>query len=172
MNFRARLSFREAAVLPFLVFLAVMPAACERDTGVSDAGEAAGVVDRVADVKTAPEADAGPESPPGSPDVESLVQRGRMVYLLCRSCHSLDAGGSHLVGPNLHGIVGAPAAEKAGFSYSRALTDAGLVWTEDVLDAWLARPADLVPGNDMVFAGLSSERDREAVIAYMRSNGP
>ena len=42
-----------------------------------------------------------------------------------------------------------------GYRYSMALKNAAVVWDEKTLDAWLANPRKLVPGNLMLFRGLS-----------------
>jgi cytochrome c len=58
-----------------------------------------------------------------------------------------------------------------GFSYSPALTatgEAGLVWTEEQLDRFLAAPEDMLPGNQMGFFGLRDARDRADLIAYLK----
>jgi cytochrome c len=41
------------------------------------------------------------------------------------------------------------------------------VWDPAHLDLWLKSPSALVPGTAMAFAGLPSETDRQAVIAYL-----
>jgi cytochrome c len=38
-----------------------------------------------------------------------------------------------------------------------------------MLDRWLTRPADVVPGTAMAFAGMDSKTDRDAVVAYLRT---
>ena len=50
-----------------------------------------------------------------------------------------------------------------------ALTKAGITWTPDQLDAFLARPNGKVPGTKMVFAGLPNPEARKDVIAYLAS---
>jgi cytochrome c len=37
--------------------------------------------------------------------------------------------------------------------------------------SYLANPKAMVPGTKMIFAGLKSEDDRRAVIAYMKASG-
>ncbi len=92
---------------------------------------------------------------------------GRRVFLQCRACHSLEAGGAHRVGPNLHGMFGLQAATKEGFNYSPALRDSGVIWTPAALEEWLIRPSSFVPGNKMAFAGIKREPDRTALLAYL-----
>jgi len=95
--------------------------------------------------------------------------RGRRTFKLCQSCHTLTEGGPSLVGPNLYGLFGRPAASVGGFSYSRALQEADFVWTAEQLDEWLQNPRGFLPGNKMSFAGVRKPEDRLAVIAYIMS---
>ena len=55
-----------------------------------------------------------------------------------------------------------------GFVYSEALTNAGLVWDEATLDAWIARPTEVVPGTTMVFAGITDPQQRADLVAYLK----
>lgn len=95
------------------------------------------------------------------------VERGETLSLACVVCHTLSPGEGHMLGPNLGRFFGAAAGEKAGFTYSPALKEAGLVWTPRALDAWLAAPVSFVPGTTMAFAGYSSSDDRRDLIAYL-----
>lgn len=94
-------------------------------------------------------------------------ERGEILSLACIACHTLQAGQDHMLGPNLNGLFGAPAAQKPGFEYSPALSNAGLTWTPRALDAWLAAPSSFVPGTSMVFAGYANAEDRRSLIAYL-----
>ncbi len=98
---------------------------------------------------------------------EADFERGELLSYACVACHTLGSGEGHLIGPNLHGIFGRPAASAPGFAYSEALRAAEFVWTPEKLDAWLARPDDFVPGNLMVFAGIYSISDRTDLLAYL-----
>ena len=86
---------------------------------------------------------------------------------VCRACHSLEAGGAHLLGPALHQFFGTVAGSREGFQYSEVLRNAGFVWTPRALDAWLVQPGRFLPGNRMVFAGVSDASDRNDLIAYL-----
>ena len=98
---------------------------------------------------------------------EADFERGELLSYACIVCHTLGPGEEHLVGPNLNGIFGRPAASAPEFPYSDALTEAGIIWTPAELDAWLARPDEFVPGNLMVFAGIYSVSDRTDLLAYL-----
>ncbi len=101
------------------------------------------------------------------PYASADAANGEKLAVLCRACHSLEQDGSHMIGPNLHGFFGSGAGEREGFGYSEALRGAGFVWTPRALEAWMAQPADFLPGNRMVFAGVSGESDRADIIAYL-----
>src|SRR5262249_30185212 len=81
---------------------------------------------------------------------------GRLVYRKCQACHSMDAG-KNLLGPSLAGIMGRKAGAESGYGYSPAMKQSGLVWDANTLDAYLADPQKLIPGNKMPFPGLKTD---------------
>ena len=64
-------------------------------------------------------------------------------------------------------MVGRPVAAVPSFNYSAALKAKGGTWTFDALNTWLTKPSADVPGTAMTFAGLSNEKQRADVIAYL-----
>jgi nitrite reductase (NO-forming) len=96
------------------------------------------------------------------------VADGKKVFRKCAACHSLESG-RNKVGPNLANVIGQKAAGVESYNYSSALERSGIVWTEDNLSKFLEQPSKLVPGTKMLFPGLKTEKDRAAVIAYMKS---
>jgi len=95
--------------------------------------------------------------------------RGRILFLRCASCHDISSGPSPKIGPNLKDVVGRKAGSLAGYSYSPAMKAQTFIWDPAHLDLWLTNPSALVPGTAMAFAGLPSETDRQAVIAYLQN---
>jgi cytochrome c len=95
------------------------------------------------------------------------VARGELLGLACAACHKVRADEGTLIGPNLHGVFGRPAARVDGFPYSPALEQSGLIWTPVSLAAWLADPAGFVSGTTMAFTGYASAEDRRDLIAYL-----
>jgi cytochrome c len=94
---------------------------------------------------------------------------GERLFGACAACHSLEAG-RHLTGPSLAGVYGRKAGTAEGFRrYSDALKSSNLVWSEDTLDAWLADPKALVPGNLMAFRGIEDAQARGDIIAFLKS---
>jgi len=96
---------------------------------------------------------------------------GQRVFNQCRACHTIDRGGRNAVGPNLHGVVGRPAAHIESFRYSapmRERAQAGLAWNEETLRAYLRDPKAVVPGGSMSFPGLRNEQQVNDVLAYLK----
>jgi cytochrome c len=100
--------------------------------------------------------------------------RGERVFQYCYSCHSVQPGETGLQGPNLHGIVGRRIAAEADFAYSpamRAFAGREELWSEALLDRFLAAPSDLVPKTSMEFRGVDDETERADLLAYLRVTG-
>ena len=95
------------------------------------------------------------------------LDRGGLIALSCRTCHTFREGQEHLLGPNLYKLFGRPVASAPGFEYSDVLRGAEFVWTLDELDSWLSKPDEFLPGNNMVFAGFNSESDRNDLLVYL-----
>lgn len=93
---------------------------------------------------------------------------GKKVFMRCVACHAVQPGAGAKMGPNLAGVVGRKSGSAAGFKYSAAMQKAKLKWDDATLDKWLTRPAALVPGTSMAFAGLPNPADRANVIAYLK----
>lgn len=103
-----------------------------------------------------------------------LVAQGEKTFKKCKACHQVGDGAKNKTGPVLNGIVGSAAGAVDGFKYSSALSEAasgGLVWTEEELAAFLAKPKSYLKGTKMSFAGLKKDSDIEAVLEYLKSFG-
>jgi cytochrome c len=97
-------------------------------------------------------------------------RRGRNVFMKCQPCHSAQAGGPHVVGPNLHGIIGRKAGTASGYQYSSVFRQVNFTWDRLNLDLYLQDPARFVGDNWMPFAGLKRVEDRQAVICYLEDS--
>lgn len=91
----------------------------------------------------------------------------RAFQMRCSACHTLADGGSSLTGPNLWGVMGSKAGSRQTFQYSPALTAAGITWSADRLDRFLADPMKDVPGTSMAIPEGVPNPDRLALIAFM-----
>ncbi len=95
------------------------------------------------------------------------VHGGQLFGERCTACHALDR---NKVGPMLGGVVGRRAGSAAGYNYSAALKRAGLTWSADTLDRWLADPRAYIPGVKMPVRVLDAP-SRKDLIAYLRQQG-
>jgi nitrite reductase (NO-forming) len=95
---------------------------------------------------------------------------GRLVFRKCQACHSIEPGKA-LLGPSLAGIIGRTAGAETNYSYSTAMKQSNIVWDAKTLDAYLADPQKVVPGNKMPFPGLKTEQDRADVVAFFAGAG-
>ncbi len=92
------------------------------------------------------------------------VSRGRALFdKRCTTCHvNTD------MGPKYRGLIGRKAGTVPTFDYSQALQNAGIVWSEELIDKWLTNPDKLVPGNLMGFR-VRDPQERADVIAYLKT---
>lgn len=95
------------------------------------------------------------------------LEQGKLQAQVCRACHTLEAGGVHMIGPRLHGMFGSKAGKAEDFPYSQALAEADFSWTPRALDAWLTYPGRFLPGNLMSFPGVRDSAARDDLIAYL-----
>lgn len=97
----------------------------------------------------------------------SDLNKGKKLYLRCRSCHTLGENEANRQGPNLWGLFDREAGTLEGFKYSTALQNADFTWSPDKLNEWLMAPNKFLPGNRMSFVGLPKEEDRVNLISYL-----
>lgn len=98
-------------------------------------------------------------------------KRGAQVYRACVACHALEPG-LHLSGPSLGNILGRAAGKAAGYRrYSPGLKEAAFEWNGAALDGWVKNPAEMIPGNYMVFQGIADARARADLIAFLELAG-
>ncbi len=99
------------------------------------------------------------------------LEQSRRVFMKCLPCHSAEAGGPHVVGPNLYGIIGRKAGSVPDYKYSSVFRQVDFTWDRLNLDLYLQDPARFVGGNWMPFTGLKRLEDRQAVICYLEGSG-
>ncbi len=119
---------------------------------------------------------------PGSDARAGDADAGAKVFKKCQACHSLKAG-KRRTGPSLHGVYGRQAgtfvdSKGKAFRHSKdmkAAGEAGLVWSAEVLAAYIADPKPYIGAmigkkkakTKMVFPGLKKPADIENLLAFL-----
>ena len=100
-------------------------------------------------------------------------ERGQKVFRVCSACHTIDAGASHGIGPNLWAVIGRAVASAEGFErYTPAMRSYGGTWSAERMDRYLRQPMAEIEGTAMVFPGVPDAGDRADVIAWLDRNSP
>lgn len=92
---------------------------------------------------------------------------GAELWLACVGCHSIEPGAPHRVGPNLHGIIGRPAATRPGYTYSEALSGAGITWQPGLLRGFIMNAEAMVPGTWMAYRDVMTPAELDRLVDYI-----
>ena len=93
---------------------------------------------------------------------------GEKVFLKCRACHQIGENAHNLVGPELNGVIGRPAGSVPDYNYSTANKTSGIIWDEATFREYIKNPQAKVKGTKMSFSGLTSERDVDDIVAFLK----
>jgi len=93
---------------------------------------------------------------------------GQKRFIVCKACHTVEAGGRHGIGPNLHGVFGAKAGTKEGFAFSPQIKGSNIVWDEASMTKYVMDPRNFIPGNKMAYPGMKQEQQVKDLMAYLK----
>ena len=96
------------------------------------------------------------------------VEKGATAFKKCAICHKIGPGATNLVGPELNGLDGRHSGSVAGFSYSDANKNSGIVWGEQTFAEYIKDPRAKIPGTKMIFAGIKNEQEIKDLWAYLK----
>lgn len=107
-------------------------------------------------------------------DLASVMQladfdRGAKIFKKCATCHTIGKGEAAKIGPNLYGIIGRKRASTA-FVYSDAMKAKNDPWNPELINQFITKPKDFVPGTKMAFPGLKKPQDRADVILFLEKS--
>ncbi len=96
------------------------------------------------------------------------VDKGAIVFKKCGICHKIGPGATNLVGPELNGLDGRHSGSVAGYSYSEANKNSGIVWGEATFKEYIQDPQAKIPKTKMFFAGIKNPQDISDLWAYLK----
>jgi len=100
------------------------------------------------------------------------VAAGEQTFKKCLPCHSIGPGAKNKVGPELNGLDGRHSGSVAGYSYSSANKESGIVWNEQTFKEYIVDQRAKIPGTKMIFPGIKDEQERANLWAYLKQFGP
>ncbi len=105
-----------------------------------------------------------------SPSERERFDRGARLAAPCAACHDL-AGQAVKIGPHLSSLAGRRAGGLPGFAYSDAMRRSDFDWSARTLDAFLADPQRVVPGNRMLSPGVADTMARADLVFFLTRGG-
>jgi cytochrome c len=97
---------------------------------------------------------------------------GATSYKKCVTCHDIGPTAKNKVGPSLNGLDGRKSGTIAGYNYSSANKESGIVWSDESFLEYIKDPKAKIPNTKMVFAGIKSDTEARNLWAYIKQFGP
>lgn len=97
---------------------------------------------------------------------------GATSYKKCTPCHDVGPSAKNKVGPVLNNLDGRKSGTVAGFNYSDANKNSGIVWNDGTFLEYIKDPKAKIPGTKMVFVGIKNETEARNLWAYIKQFGP
>lgn len=86
----------------------------------------------------------------------------------CSVCHTLTKDGAHRAGPTLFGVFGRRAGTLPGYSYSSALKNSDIIWSERTIGQLFEEgPEHFTPGSKMPLQKIADAKVRRALLKFL-----
>jgi len=92
---------------------------------------------------------------------------GATSYKKGVACHDVGEAAKNKVGPVLNGLDGRQSGTIAGYNYSDANKNSGIVWNEATFLEYIKDPKAKIPNTKMVFAGIKNETEAKNLWAHL-----
>ena len=100
------------------------------------------------------------------------IAAGQTSFRKCMPCHDIGETARNKVGPELNGIDGRHSGTAAGYNYSNANKNSGIVWSEATFKEYIKDPKAKIPGTKMVFPGIKNEKEADDLWSFLQQYGP
>ena len=100
------------------------------------------------------------------------VAAGEQSFKKCAICHRIGEGAKNFAGPELNGLDGRHSGSAAGYNYSDANKNSGIVWGEATFKEYIKDPRAKIPGTKLIFPGIKHETEIGNLWAYLKQFGP
>src|SRR5262249_2518672 len=97
---------------------------------------------------------------------------GQNSFTLCAICHAVGEGAQNKLGPILNGLDGRRSGSIAGYDYSDAMKNAGIVWSEATFKEFIANPRSKGHGTKMTLSITKSDKDATELWENIKQFGP
>jgi cytochrome c len=96
---------------------------------------------------------------------------GEKSFKKCVTCHDVGPTAKNKVGPIMNGLEGRKSGTIAGYNYSQANKDSGIVWNDETFLEYIKDPKAKIPNTKMVFAGIKNEAEAKSLWAFLKQFG-
>ena len=96
------------------------------------------------------------------------VAAGEKSFRKCLPCHSIGPGAQNKVGPEQNGLDGRKSGTVAGYTYSQANKNSGIVWNDETFKEYIDDPRAKIPGTKMIFPGIKDPKEATDLWAYIK----
>jgi cytochrome c len=131
-----------------------------------------GLDDYVIGLQIDPPADFEPavgEFPRRFKPIEEMELGERQFARKCSVCHTLTPDDANRAGPTLYRLFGREAGTLPGYSYSDALLESDIIWTEETVAELFDKGPDVVtPGTKMPIQRIRDEEELVALVDFLK----